>query len=139
MKARVRWTPSEDAAASLVREGVPPSRIEQVGSVLNDSYHSLAEPMAKAGLPERLGSARGQYAVITLRRPVNVDGFASLSLAVAQLVKLAKTIAVVFPVNPRTKKQPCAVLLWEGKAALRIVESLQPRSDNISGRVLPKC
>ena len=226
------WTHSEDADANLVREGIPPSRIERVGNVMIDAYHSLFELIAKAGLPERLGLATGQYAVITLHRPVNVDDFAALSLAVAQLIQLTKVMPVVFPVHPRTKKQlvrhdlwqrleraglilleplsyiefmslvkscavvitdsggvqeetsylgipcltardsterpvtvsmgtnrlislssiskeaiaaqgrerhPCAIPLWDGKAASRIVKSLQFRLNNIPGSVQPKC
>lgn len=106
------WTPSEDADANLAREGVPSSRVDRVGNVMIDAYCSLSKAIAKTGLPERLGLSSGHYAVITLHRPVNVDDYVSLALAVEQLIKLAKVIAVVFPVHPRTRKKLLQYDLW---------------------------
>jgi glycosyltransferase involved in cell wall biosynthesis len=99
------WTPSEDADANLLREGIHPERIVRVGNIMIDAYCMLEERIAEALTVTRLGLQPLSYAVVTMHRPVNVDHFESLSLIVGQLVKLAARVPVVFPVHPRTRSR----------------------------------
>ncbi len=52
-----------------------------------------------------LGLAGQRYAVVTLHRPSNVDDPHTLGSLVEQLQVAAQSMALVFPVHPRTRKQ----------------------------------
>jgi UDP-N-acetylglucosamine 2-epimerase (non-hydrolysing) len=54
-------------------------------------------------VPGRFGLAPHQYAVVTLRRPSNVDDQAMLRRLLRVVVQIAKNIPVVLPVHPRTR------------------------------------
>ena len=51
-----------------------------------------------------LGLRGGNYFVVTLHRPVNVDGVASLAGLLTAIGQGARELPVVFPVHPRTLK-----------------------------------
>jgi UDP-N-acetylglucosamine 2-epimerase (non-hydrolysing) len=53
---------------------------------------------------DELGLVEGQYFVITLHRPANVDGELKLKSLIDEIVKGARGLPVVFPVHPRTAK-----------------------------------
>ncbi len=101
--ADVLWTPSPDGDEHLAREGVPASKIERVGNIMIDSFELLAPKIRSAGLPAKLNLQSGNYGVVTLHRPSNVDDRRQLAAIVDQLVSLAGAIALVFPVHPRTR------------------------------------
>jgi UDP-N-acetylglucosamine 2-epimerase (non-hydrolysing) len=97
------WTPSVDADANLVAEGVAAARIACVGNAMIDSYEMMRPRIAADPGPAALGLARGSYAVATLHRPVNVDRPDALGSLVAALRRVARRMDVVFPVHPRTR------------------------------------
>ena len=97
------WTPSPDADANLLREGVAPETIDRVGNIMIDSFLMLAEPIAKAAVPQRLGVAGMKYVVVTLHRQSNVNDPAQLSRIAAVLMQMSETINIIFPVHPRTR------------------------------------
>jgi UDP-N-acetylglucosamine 2-epimerase (non-hydrolysing) len=103
--ADLLWTPSPDADANLIAEGVPPEKIECVGNIMIDSFEMLRGPIEAAGTRARLGVEGSPYAVVTLHRPSNVDERTALGALVASLVELSRELAVVFPVHPRTRKR----------------------------------
>jgi UDP-N-acetylglucosamine 2-epimerase (non-hydrolysing) len=107
------WTPSEDADANLIREGVPAGRIARVGNIMIDAYCLLAGPIEQARIPQKLGLDGRPYAVVTLHRPSHVDGKEPLAEIVAQLDRLSQRLAVVFPVHPRTKRMLVQHELWD--------------------------
>ncbi len=102
--ADLLWTPSEDADANLVREGVPPGKIERVGNIMIDSLEMMRPMIDGRSLYRNLGLGRREYAVVTLHRPSNVDDPAMLADLTKTLVAIAKKVALVFPVHPRTRK-----------------------------------
>jgi UDP-N-acetylglucosamine 2-epimerase (non-hydrolysing) len=99
------WTPSLDADANLLREGIAPESIERIGNIMIDSYAMLAERIAAAVVPSRLGLSRGKYAVATVHRPANVDVSSSLNKLVDGLCRLADMVDLVLPVHPRTRSR----------------------------------
>jgi UDP-N-acetylglucosamine 2-epimerase (non-hydrolysing) len=102
----VLWTPSEDADENLRREGHTPLRIRRVGNIMIDSFEMLRpeiEAAAAAGGPSTL--YKGQYAVLTLHRPTNVDDPETLGHFVRLLPKITALLPVVFPIHPRTKRK----------------------------------
>jgi len=97
-------TPSADGDENLLREGIPPERIRLVGNVMIDSL--LAQMGRAAGSPvrEELGVAGGEYAVVTLHRPSNVDDPRRLGGILSALTRIGERLPVVFPAHPRTRK-----------------------------------
>ncbi len=97
-------TPSEDADANLMREGVDPTRIRFVGNIMIDTLARLL-PRARdraAGLRSELGLP-DDFALVTMHRPANVDQRAPLSEILAGLDGLSRRMPVLFPVHPRTR------------------------------------
>jgi UDP-N-acetylglucosamine 2-epimerase (non-hydrolysing) len=98
-------TPSRDADENLRREGVEREKIVFVGNVMVDSLlHGL--PRARQELMrEQLGLPEGEYALVTIHRPSNVDTPARLSAVAAALGRVARAMPVVFPMHPRTRNR----------------------------------
>jgi len=98
------WTPSRDADENLRREGVPAERVECVGNIMLDSYELVRRRIVAEEMHIRYGRQAGQYAVVTLHRPSNVDTPLALSVLVRQLIEVSHDLPLVFPVHPRTYK-----------------------------------
>jgi UDP-N-acetylglucosamine 2-epimerase (non-hydrolysing) len=99
------WTPSADGDEHLAREGVPAAKVARVGNIMIDSFELLAPKIRAAGMPGKLGLAKGQFGVVTLHRPSNVDDRAQLGPIVERLVAIAERVPLVFPVHPRTRQR----------------------------------
>lgn len=102
--ADVLWTPSVDGDENLAKEGVAPDRISFVGNIMIDSYELMRDQIEKAGTREELGLTAGNYGVVTLHRPSNVDHPATLAALIDTLVKVAEDMPLVFAMHPRTRK-----------------------------------
>lgn len=98
----VLWTPSPDADANLLVEGIPAERITRVGNIMLDSFEMVRPAVEAAAEWETQGVARGGYGVVTLHRPSNVDGEERLKALTEALVALQAKLPLVFPVHPRT-------------------------------------
>lgn len=99
--ADILFTPSEDGNQNLAREGVPAERIHLVGNVMIDTLvHML--PNCDRHLPQGLP---GQFALVTMHRPSNVDDPEWLSRLVKTLMDLSSEIDILFPVHPRTRER----------------------------------
>ena len=103
--ADLLWTPSPDADANLRAEGVAPERIECVGNIMIDSYELLRARIEKARSRDRFGAAAGQYGVLTLHRPANVDNPDALRFLISEICVVAAEIPLIFPVHPRTRQR----------------------------------
>jgi UDP-N-acetylglucosamine 2-epimerase (non-hydrolysing) len=103
--ADVLWTPSPDADANLLAEGVPAERIDRVGNIMIDSYEMVRGQIEADGTRAALGLPAGGYGIVTLHRPSNVDDAATLAGLVTQLLEIAATLPLVFAVHPRTRKR----------------------------------
>jgi UDP-N-acetylglucosamine 2-epimerase (non-hydrolysing) len=120
------WTPSKDADANLIAEGVPPEKIDCVGNIMIDSFEMLRARIEQADAPARLGLA-GPYAIVTLHRPSNVDEPEPLGALVQALIHLSRELTVVFAVHPRTRRrlEEFAMLAsLTGEPAIRLTEPL---------------
>jgi UDP-N-acetylglucosamine 2-epimerase (non-hydrolysing) len=101
--ADVLWTPSPDADANLMAEGIPASRVTRVGNIMLDSYELTRAKIEAERAAEKLGLPPGGYGVVTLHRPSNVDRPETLAPLTAALATVAKRLPLVFPVHPRTR------------------------------------
>src|SRR5580693_5866692 len=103
--ADLLWTPSPDADANLLAEGVAPARIDRVGNIMIDSFEMLRGRIEQAGTQAQLGLGEHPFAVVTLHRPSNVDERGKLAELVSALLAVARELEVVFAIHPRTRKR----------------------------------
>ena len=102
--AELLLTPSPDADANLLKEGVDPSRIHLVGNVMIDTLLASKARAEKLSTLAELGLTPGGYAVCTLHRASNVDDPKVLGGLLSSLAHVSTRGPVVFPVHPRTRK-----------------------------------
>jgi UDP-N-acetylglucosamine 2-epimerase (non-hydrolysing) len=98
------FTTEASAEENLLREGVAADKIHFVGNVMIDTLISHRERAKQLDTVERLGLTPGEYAVLTLHRPSNVDSAEQLRKLFDVLGQLNREIPVVFPIHPRTAK-----------------------------------
>jgi UDP-N-acetylglucosamine 2-epimerase (non-hydrolysing) len=103
--ADLLWTPSRDANENLLREGVPPNRIDFVGNIMIDSLEMMRPAVEARRQAKRFRLPSREYGVVTLHRPSNVDDAARLGQLVEGLLAAAKTMPLIFPVHPRTRQR----------------------------------
>ena len=97
-------TPSRDADANLLAEGVDPAKIEFVGNVMIDTLAQHLDEARARPIVQVMGLRRAGYALVTLHRPSNVDDAADLREVLEALRDIGETLPVVFPVHPRTRQ-----------------------------------
>lgn len=102
--ADLLWTPSADAVENLLNEGVPREKINNVGNIMIDSLEMMRPKIEAARAISELGLTKGNYGLITLHRPSNVDSSENLSTICRMLVGASQKTPLVFPIHPRTRK-----------------------------------
>jgi len=94
------FTTDTNADENLRNEGVAGEKVHFVGNTMIDTLHHQIRRARQLPLPD--GLTPGQYAVVTLHRPANVDSPDRLALILGAFNAIADRIPVVFPVHPRT-------------------------------------
>lgn len=103
--AEYLFVTEESGRANLLREGADGGKIHMVGNVMIDSLEQCRPVWERADVVARLGLAPGDYGVVTLHRPSNVDDPATLRGLVKALAEIGRRIPLVFPVHPRTQQR----------------------------------
>ncbi|OQX09288.1 MAG: UDP-N-acetylglucosamine 2-epimerase (non-hydrolyzing) [Desulfobacteraceae bacterium IS3] len=102
--ADILWTPSPDGDENLIREGVARERIQRVGNIMIDSLEMLRDKIEQQTAAREIGVNHGDYVMVTLHRPSNVDDPKTLKPLCELLCRISRKIPLVFPVHPRTRK-----------------------------------
>lgn len=102
--ADILWTPSPDGDENLIREGVAAEKIRRVGNIMIDSLEMLRETIESQAAYKELGLKAGEYGLLTLHRPSNVDDPEILARLCRALIRMSQKIPLVFPIHPRTRK-----------------------------------
>lgn len=97
------FTTSEVANTNLFRAGVRPDQVFFVGNTMIDTLKANLAKAIQPSLWISAGLEKGNYYVLTLHRPSNVDDVEKFARLMKTIDSLAKT-KIVFPVHPRTKK-----------------------------------
>jgi UDP-N-acetylglucosamine 2-epimerase (non-hydrolysing) len=100
--ADVLWTPSPDADENLLAEGVAEEKIDRIGNIMIDSFEMLRDGIEAANTAAELDLTVGDYALVTLHRPSNVDALETLKPIVDALLEAANSLPTVFVAHPRT-------------------------------------
>jgi UDP-N-acetylglucosamine 2-epimerase (non-hydrolysing) len=116
----VFFTPSVDGDEHLQREGIDKEKIFFVGNVMIDTLVRLEE-MAKKPAIEGID---GDYILVTLHRPSNVDNRETLQAILERLVVLSELAPVVFPIHPRTRARIDEWCMGDLAEKLNLVEPL---------------
>jgi UDP-N-acetylglucosamine 2-epimerase (non-hydrolysing) len=76
----------------------------------------LRQDIEKTAYCRNLGFSKGNYAVVTLHRPSNVDDPEILERLCTGLVRISDIVPIVFVVHPRTRKR------LDGTGLIRLLE-----------------
>jgi UDP-N-acetylglucosamine 2-epimerase (non-hydrolysing) len=95
------FAPSADAVANLQAEGYRPEQIHLVGNVMVDTLLANAGRAVAGGTLAGLGLRPGQYGLVTLHRPANVDDPAVLGALLSALTEISLSCPLVLPAHPR--------------------------------------
>ena len=114
------FTTSEVANANLRKGGAAEAQIFFVGNTMIDTLLANLERLRPPAFWASAGLQAGQYFVMTLHRPANVDDAAGFGRLLAAVGEAVRGLPVVFPVHPRTGKT--LAMLPDKPASLLIVE-----------------
>lgn len=98
------FTTSQLAGTNLEKAGITPDRIFFVGNTMIDTLIGNLEKLRRPEVLDNYGIQSGDYWVMTLHRPSNVDEAQKLVALLNLISNNAGTRKVVFPVHPRTAK-----------------------------------
>lgn len=110
----ILFTTCSDSDNHLLAEGIDPRTVFCVGNIMIDSLqtflakaaHSrILDELNRNHLPEHVRPInKGDFALVTLHRPGNVDEPATLVMLLSALVRISSRIPIIFPMHPRTRK-----------------------------------
>lgn len=98
------FTTSKVANQNLKKSGVPDERIFFVGNTMIDTLLAQLARLQKPPFWDELRLMAGEYFVLTLHRPANVDEEQKLEALLTAIGTGARSLPVVFPVHPRTAR-----------------------------------
>ena len=115
-------TPSRDADANLIAEGIDAARIHFVGNVMIDTLFAHLPCARQSSIRQQLQIEQSRYAVATLHRPSNVDNADRLREILQGLVAINREVRVVLPLHPRTRGSVQRAKLDELLAELIVID-----------------
>jgi UDP-N-acetylglucosamine 2-epimerase (non-hydrolysing) len=98
------FTTSVLASENLRKQGVEGKRIFFVGNTMIDTLKKHQNNFKQPIFWDRLKLEKGNYLLLTIHRPSNVDDKIKLQRFLKEILKYSKQAHVIFPVHPRTYK-----------------------------------
>jgi UDP-N-acetylglucosamine 2-epimerase (non-hydrolysing) len=99
------FTTSITANENLLRTGVDPKRIFFVGNTMIDTLNKYASHLKPPSIWFSEGLQAGNYLVLTMHRPSNVDSDHKLKYLLNTISESAAGMKIIFPVHPRIANQ----------------------------------
>lgn len=90
---------------NLAQEGVDDSKVFYTGNIMIDSLVHSLEACKETTILQDLDLSPGQYAVMTMHRPSNVDDAGKLRNLLTTISELSRDLPMIFPCHPRTQKE----------------------------------
>ncbi len=121
------FTTEPCAADNLLAEGVPADRIHFVGNVMIDTLLKHRERAQALEVADGMGLEAGDYVLVTLHRPSNVDSADRLGALLGALgqVTAGSDHPVVLPLHPRTASRIRELKLDHLLAPLHVLPPLR--------------
>jgi UDP-N-acetylglucosamine 2-epimerase (non-hydrolysing) len=98
------FTTTQLANQNLLRAGVNESKIFLAGNVMIDTLLANMPKLKKPDFFDDLNLSKGEYFVLTMHRPANVDETEKLKAMMDEIVNNVNGLPIVFPMHPRTAK-----------------------------------
>jgi UDP-N-acetylglucosamine 2-epimerase (non-hydrolysing) len=95
----------ESGVVNLRNEGVSEKKIFLVGDVMIDSLIFYREKAKGSDIKRSFGILPGEYTLVTLHRPSNVDDRTSLETILKIFRGIGQHGKMIFPIHPRTRKR----------------------------------
>lgn len=93
----------DEAVDNLRAEGIADERVHFVGNTVIDTLVAMEERFRNLDVARRMRVRAGQYVLVTLHRPLLVDG-PMLPAVLKELESIGREMPVLFPAHPRTRK-----------------------------------
>lgn len=106
--ARYHFTPTLEAKANLLKEGVNEAHIHVVGNTIVDAVlQNRTIAASQSQIHEKIGLKNTPYSLITIHRPENTDFKERLEIIIDTLAEVSTqhNLSLVWPIHPRTQKQ----------------------------------
>ena len=116
------FTTSTTASQNLLKYGVEESNVHFVGNVMIDTLYQNLDRISPPDFWNESGLETGNYIILTLHRPSNVDEGKSLQQLLLGIDALAGNKKVIFPIHPRTKS-----ILGETNLDLKNIVFVEPQ------------
>jgi UDP-N-acetylglucosamine 2-epimerase (non-hydrolysing) len=98
------FTTTPEATKTILYTGVSEDRVFWVGNTMIDTLLKQRPRFRKPNFWDGLDLKKGQYIVITLHRPANVDDEEKLKELLDEIISNSNGLPLIFPVHPRTAK-----------------------------------
>ena len=98
------FTTTELANQNLRNNGAQEEQIFFVGNVMIDTLLANMKRFKKPEVYDRLNLEKGNYLVMTLHRPANVDEEPKFKALLDEIINASFGLPIIFPVHPRTAK-----------------------------------
>ena len=116
------FTTSISASENLLVNGLEPSNIHFVGNVMIDTLFQNLKRISAPPFWNKFGLETGNYIILTLHRPSNVDEEKSLIDLLKGLDRMVGDKKTIFPIHPRTK-----AILGETNLNLKNILFVEPQ------------
>ena len=116
------FTTSKSASENLLNNGVDSSNIHFVGNVMIDTLYQNLNRISAPNFWTEFSLETGNYIILTLHRPSNVDEEKSLIDLLDGIDKMVGDKKIIFPIHPRTK-----AILGETNLNLKNILFVEPQ------------
>ena len=99
------FAPTKTSYNTLLGEGIPEARVFLTGNTVVDAINHMLKASERSRVLDRVGVKPGDYYLLTLHRPENVDNPTRLKNILLAIKELSMRRDVLFPVHPRTMKR----------------------------------
>jgi UDP-N-acetylglucosamine 2-epimerase (non-hydrolysing) len=89
---------------NLLKNGVDEDKIFFVGNTMIDSQHFAKPLVEQTTIKQELGLSKGEYVLVTIHRPSNVDIPEQLKSLLEVFKEFSGERKIIFPIHPRTRK-----------------------------------
>ena len=117
------FTTSTLASENLLKNGVDSSNVHFVGNVMIDTLYQNLDRISAPSFWKEFRLETGNYIILTLHRPSNVDEEKSLINLLEGIDKMVGDKKIIFPIHPRTK-----AILGETNLNLKNILFVEPQS-----------